>query len=127
MQSDFFEKTLELSPKSIDYCKNIIGLMVNHSPSLNFFVMEREIPREKAKYYHTLAFSRKRKDFQVILKRIEHIIPTNFGEIFRKIVIDMDEYLIFQFILAYARDPFWKKEDNFEKITLFRKYSGQKD
>jgi hypothetical protein len=69
--------------------------MVNYSPSLNFFVTEREIPREKAKYYHCLAFSRKRKDFNIVLKRIEHIIPTNVGEIFRKIVIDVDEYLIF--------------------------------
>jgi hypothetical protein len=115
MQSDFFGKTLELSPKSIDYCKNIIGLMVNHSPSLDFFVAEREIPREKAKYYHTLAFSRKKKDFNIILKRIGHLIPVNFGEIFRKIVIDMDENLIFQLILAYARDPFLKNFDQKNK------------
>jgi hypothetical protein len=69
--------------------------MVNHTPSLNFFVTEREIPREKAKFYHSLAFSKKRKDFNIVLKRIEHIIPANVGEILRKIIVDMDEYLIF--------------------------------
>jgi len=98
--------------------------MANHSPSINFFLAERDVPREKAKYYHTLAFSRKRKDFQIVLNRINHIIPANIGESFRKMVVDMDEYLIFQFILAYANDPLWRNngtiERNFEKIFFFR-------
>ena len=70
-----FESALGLCDRSINYCKNIIGLMSGYAPAFDFIAKERDIPLPKFKIYKTLIYLKKQHELQPVFSKLSGMIP----------------------------------------------------
>jgi hypothetical protein len=116
-----YESSLALSEISIQYCKNIIGLINGYGPAFDFIAKERDIPNAKASYIKTLVISRNNNEMQTVFAKLSKHIPEPLSAHLRKMLNgSVDTHQIIAFILKYLEmtksSLDWNKVDNFSKL-----------